>query len=55
MFSTGLVKRYELWVGEAERHRVIIEKERTLMFAGARKQNYRVFVDDRLVHEYQGF
>jgi hypothetical protein len=42
-------------VGSAEKHKVVLEKQRPLLFAGFRSQVYRVFVDDKLVHEQQGF
>jgi hypothetical protein len=41
-------------VGEHERHSVRIEKERKLFMAGLRKQKYRVYVDGRLLSEYEG-
>jgi hypothetical protein len=55
VISMELVKKYELRVGDAEQYNVVIEKERKLLFAGFRKQKYRVFVDDQLVHEDEGF
>jgi hypothetical protein len=53
--SLQLVKRYELVVGDKETHTVVIEKEQKLFFAGFRKQKYRVFVDDELVQEQEGY
>ena len=53
--SLKLVKTYAFPVGNAERHNVRIEKERKLLLAGFRKQRYRVFVDDALVQEHEGF
>jgi hypothetical protein len=55
VFSMRLVRRYELTVGDEETHTVAIEKERKLFFAGFRRQQYRVFVDDRLVQEREGY
>jgi hypothetical protein len=55
MFSLSLVKKYEFVVGNYERHNVRIEKERKLFLAGLRKQKYRVYVDERLIREYEGF
>lgn len=55
MFSLSLVKTYEFSVGTNERHAVKIEKERKLFLAGLRKQKYRVYVDGRLIQEYEGF
>jgi hypothetical protein len=53
--SLQLVKRYELTVGETGRHAVVIEKERKRMFAGFRKQKYRVFIDGQLAQEHEGY
>jgi hypothetical protein len=55
MFSLSLVKKYEFVVGSYERHNVRIEKERKLFLAGLRKQKYRVYVDEHLIREYEGF
>jgi hypothetical protein len=54
-FSFRLRRRYEFMVGSAEKHKVVLEKQRPLLFAGFRSQMYRVFVDDKLVHVQQGF
>ena len=51
--SLSLTKRYELVVGEKEKHHVVIEKKRKLFLAGVRPQQYRVFVDGQLVHTYE--
>jgi hypothetical protein len=48
-------RSYKFSVGNAEKHEVMIEKERPLLFAGFRPQTYRVFVDGQMVHEQQGF
>ena len=55
MLSLSLTKAYSFNVGTREQHTVRIEKERKLFLAGLRKQKYRVFVDDHLVNEYEGF
>ena len=55
MFSLSLTKEYRFNVGTREQHTVRIEKERKLFLAGLRKQKYRVFIDDKLVREYEGF
>ena len=55
MLSLRLTTSYTFNVGERERHAVRIEKERKLFFAGLRQQKYRVFIDDQLVREYEGF
>ena len=55
LLSLQLVKRYEFTVGQQELHQIAIEKERKLLFAGLRKQKYRVFVDGQLTEEHEGF
>lgn len=55
MFSLSLTKEYRFNVGTHEQHRVRIEKKRKLFLAGLREQKYRVYVDDKLVSEYEGF
>jgi len=52
--SLKLTKRYELVVGVNEKHHVAIEKRRKLFLAGMRPQQYRVFIDGRLVQTYEG-
>jgi hypothetical protein len=52
--SLKLTKRYELVVGAAEKHQVVIEKKRKLFLAGMRTQRYRVFVDGKLVETHEG-
>jgi len=39
-------------VGERERHEVLIEKRRPLLYAGFRPQVVRVFIDGQLLSEY---
>jgi len=43
------VRRYVIPVGFAERHEVVIEKERAVFLAGFRPQQVRGFVDGVLV------
>ena len=52
--SLKLTKRYELTVGVNEKHHVVIEKRRNLFLAGMRPQQFRVFVDGKLVETYEG-
>ena len=54
MFSLRLTKRYEFTVGHNEQHQVAIEKKRKLFLAGLRPQQYKVFIDGRLVQTYEG-
>jgi len=46
--SAGITKRYELSVGQAERHTVVIEQARALLMPGLRKSSYRVLIDGQL-------
>jgi hypothetical protein len=54
-FTFKMKRRYEFVVGRTEPHKVILEQERPLLFAGFRRQTYRVLVDGRLVHEQIGY
>ena len=54
MFSLSLTKRYEFTVGSEEQHHIVIEKKRKLLLAGARPQQYRIFIDGKLVQTYEG-
>jgi Fas apoptotic inhibitory molecule (FAIM1) len=53
-FSLTLKRHYKFKVGKVEKHKVVIEKERPLLFAPFRPQTYRVFVDGQQVHEQSG-
>ena len=50
-FSINLTKKYVVSVGTAERHEIRIEKDRSVVFAGARRQPVRAYVDNSLVAE----
>jgi len=54
-FSFHQKQRYEFSVGKTETHKVVLEKDRPLLFAGFRSQIYRVFVDGLLVHQQTGY
>ena len=54
MFSLKLTKRYELTVGENEKHHIVILHKRKLFLAGVRPQQYQVFIDGQLVQTYEG-
>jgi len=54
-FNLGLVKHYEFVVGEQEKHRVVIERERPLLLPGFRPHTYRVYLDKQLIEEHRGF
>ncbi|MDX6383277.1 MAG: hypothetical protein QOK48_850 [Blastocatellia bacterium] len=54
MLSLRLTKRYEFTVGISEQHHVAIEKKRKLFLAGLRPQQYRIFLDGKLVQTYEG-
>ena len=55
LFSLRLTAEYTFEVGKNERHEVRIEKKRKLFLAGLRQQKYRVFIDNQLIEEYEGF
>ena len=50
LFSEPLEEKYELEVGQNERHTVFIEKQRKLLFG----QKYLVYVNQRLVKLIHG-
>lgn len=54
LLSVKLTKTYDLTVGDREVHDVRIEKDRALMFAGARAQPVRAYVDGVLAAEAVG-
>ncbi|TDB90369.1 hypothetical protein [Actinomadura sp. 7K534] len=47
LFSFAMTKRFEFTVGHQERHHVIIDKTRKVLFAGFRPSVYNVYVDGR--------
>lgn len=51
IFSISHTQKYVVSVGTAERHEIRIEKDRTAMFAGARRQPIRAYADNILVAE----
>ncbi|HEY8481810.1 MAG TPA: hypothetical protein VIL71_18445 [Spirillospora sp.] len=53
MFSFSLTERFQFTVGYQERHHVVIDKTRKVMFAGFRPSTYHVYVDGQFafVHE----
>ena len=51
-FGFAITSRYRFTVGERERHEVLIEKKRPLLYAGFRPQVVRVFIDGQFVSEY---
>ena len=52
--SLKLSKPYRFTVGIEERHDVVIELNRKLLFAGFRPQTCRIWVDGQFVGEYTG-
>lgn len=52
MFSTSLTKKYEFPVGGKERHDVAIEITRQLILGGARKQDYKVYIDGQFQEDH---
>ena len=51
IFSFGLTKTWELWVGVQEKHFMRIEKTRPLLFAAFQPHTYRIFIDGVLVQQ----
>ncbi len=54
VFSASTTERYELSVGETERHEVVIEKTRQGFLGGFQPQHCVAYVDDKEVGRYQG-
>lgn len=54
IMSLNLIRRYHFVVGERERHRVVIEKDRDLPLLSFRPRTYRAWVDGLLVAEHTG-
>ena len=50
-----LVEKWSFEVGIYEKHSVRIEKERAKLLSGFRPHTYRVFVDDELIEEHNGY
>ena len=51
IFSISHTQKYVVSVGTAERHEIRIEKDHSVVFAGARRQTVRAYVDNILVAE----
>lgn len=51
IFSVSHTQKYFVSVCTAERHEIRIEKDRSAVFAGARRQPVRAYVDNILVAE----
>ena len=54
LISLSTTKRYKFAVGTAERHEVVIEKQRKVLLAGFRPQVCKVYVDGRAAGQYDG-
>ncbi len=54
MFSLAKTERYELAVGESERHDVVIEKTRKRWLGGFFPQECVAYVDEKEVGRYSG-
>jgi hypothetical protein len=52
LLSFSRFKNYRLMVGNAERHEVVIQKERPWVAAGFRQQVCHVFIDGKPVADY---
>jgi len=55
VLSLSLVRKYQVVVGRVEQHLIVIEKERKLFFAGFRRHKYRIYVDNQLVDQREGY
>jgi hypothetical protein len=53
IFSFGLTKTWDLWVGIQEKHFLRIEKTRPLLFAAFQPHTYRFFIDGVLVQQLE--
>jgi hypothetical protein len=53
--SLNHVRRFDFTVGQIEKHKVVIEKWRKPLAPAFRKSKYKVFVDDKLTQEIEGF
>lgn len=53
LFSFRTTRRYRFTVGERERHEVLIEKKRKVLYAGFRAQTCTVFIDGEPAGEYK--
>jgi len=51
-FGIKLTRRYEVTVGQDEAHRVTVEKTKSRLWGGRRRQSFRVLVDDRQIAQY---
>jgi len=51
-FGFAITSRYRFTVGESERHEVLIEKKRPLLYAGFRPQVVRIFIEGQFLSEY---
>ncbi len=53
IFSFGLTKTWEIWVGVQEKHFLRVEKIRPLLFAGFSSHTYRIYIDGILVQQFE--
>ncbi|MFV2178790.1 hypothetical protein ACFHW2_36790 [Actinomadura sp. LOL_016] len=54
LFHLRMTHRFQFVVGHEERHEVVIEKTRKVLFAGFRPSAYQVFVDGVLILALEG-
>jgi len=55
IYSLKLIRTYEFEVGVKEKHIIRIEMQRKLFFACFRKRHYKVYLDNNLIKEYEGY
>lgn len=54
-FSVKTANSYEFVIGEKEQHLITIRHTRYLLLAGFRPQLFKVFVNEKLLHEHKGY
>ena len=54
LVSVRLTRSYQFNVGQAERHAVVIQKTRKLLFAGLRPSTYQISVDGQPAYVMDG-
>lgn len=52
IFGFQLTRTWNLWVGVHEKHQLSIQKTRPMFFPAFQPHNYRIWVDNILVHQF---
>lgn len=50
----SLTRRYQFNVGQTERHAIVIDKTRKLLFAGFRSSSYQIWIDGQPAYVVDG-